>query len=264
MNPRFASEREKNNKICYQEYVNDYCYPHFHSQIELYFIMDGEMDIMVNSRRKVLKRGELAVSLSLDTHQYKTPEYSRSAVFIIPMYMAGGFELLINKRRAADPFICEASAAEFIRECAGKIVSGGLLELEVQGYINLILGKVYNSISFEQSEKRMGADLSSKILFYLEEHFKEDITLEKLSHSLGYSPFYISHFFKSSYNIGFNSYLSMLRVRNFVRILGENNYNITYCAYESGFNSMRTFYRAFMMEFNMPPTEYIKDKLSSY
>ncbi|MBR5507809.1 MAG: helix-turn-helix domain-containing protein [Clostridia bacterium] len=38
----------------------------------------------------------------------------------------------------------------------------------------------------------------------------------------------------------------------------KKKYTITYCALESGFNSLRTFFRAFNKEFHMSPKEYMK------
>lgn len=259
MNSRFAIEREKNNKIYYKEYVNDFCFPHFHSQIELYFITDGEMDIVINSHQKLLKKGELAVSLSYDTHQYKTNRYSRSEVFIIPLYLADKFQALIKKQRVVQPFITHSDSVEFIRECIKKIKLGNLSDLEIQGYIYLILGKVHKFISLEPTDEHICVDLSSKILFYLNNHFKENISLNSLAHDLGYSQYYISRYFKKCFCIGFNQYLTMLRLRNAVTLLSLGKFNITYCALESGFNSMRTFYRAFSKEFGKTPKEYVED-----
>ena len=258
MNSRFAIEREKNNKVYYKEYENDFCFPHFHSQIELYFITDGDMDIIINNHQRLLKKGELAVSLSYDTHQYKTNRYSHSAVFIIPLYMADKFEELINKQRVAQPFISHSDSVEFIRKCIEKIILGHLSDLEIQGYIYLILGTVYKHIGFKATDEHICVNLSSKILFYLDNHFKEDVSLNSLAYTLGYSPYYISHYFKNCFYIGFNQYLTMLRLRNAVTLLSLGKFNITYCALESGFNSMRTFYRAFSKEFGKSPKEYMK------
>ena len=44
MHPRFGIERERNNSLFFKKYSNDRCLFHFHSQIELYFVDEGEMD----------------------------------------------------------------------------------------------------------------------------------------------------------------------------------------------------------------------------
>jgi AraC-like DNA-binding protein len=39
--------------------------------------------------------------------------------------------------------------------------------------------------------------------------------------------------------------------------MNEQKHSITHCAMESGFNSMRTFYRAFREEFGCSPGDYL-------
>ena len=259
MNAKFAIERERYNKLYYMEYENDQCLPHFHSQIELYFIENGEMDIIVNNNKKTLCKGELALSLSYDTHQYMTNEYSRSSVFIIPAYMCEKLQEVVRGKRVANPFISDPEVVELIKDCIFRINNEKLSELRLLGYIYVILGAIIENIDFEKTQQSIDADLSSKILFYLDSNFHDQISLNDLSGALGYSSYYISRYFKNCFKIGFNQYLTLLRLQKAVTLLSENQKNITYCAFESGFNSMRTFYRAFLKEFGVTPKEYINN-----
>ena len=52
----FGINREKNNKLFYHEYENSRGVFHFHSQIELCFVDEGELDVVVNGHRKRLKK----------------------------------------------------------------------------------------------------------------------------------------------------------------------------------------------------------------
>ena len=74
----------------------------------------------------------------------------------------------------------------------------------------------------------------------------------------GYSKSYLSRFFKSSFGIGINRYISTIRLKNAIELMHEKKHSITYCALESGFGSMRTFYRDFLTEFGVSPKEYIQ------
>ena len=66
----------------------------------------------------------------------------------------------------------------------------------------------------------------------------------------------ISKFFKAKFNVTLVRYLTVIRLKNAVMLLHENKNSVTYCALESGFSSMRTFYRAFSEEFSCSPKEY--------
>lgn len=110
--------------------------------------------------------------------------------------------------------------------------------------------------TFERSQKPTDTDLASRILFYIDENFKNDISLSTLANNFGYSSSYISRYFKDCFNIGFNRYLNILRLKNALLLMNKNKYDITYCALESGFNSIHTFYRAFRNEFKCTLKEY--------
>jgi len=95
-------------------------------------------------------------------------------------------------------------------------------------------------------------------LIYLNENYKSDLSLSSVAAKFGYNASYVSRLFKNNFNIGFNHYLNVIRLKNAVLLMQENKHSITYCALESGFNSMCTFYRAFYEEFGCKPKDYMK------
>ena len=125
------------------------------------------------------------------------------------------------------------------------------------GYIYVILGILTEHIELESTREPIDTQLSAQLLFYINENYKNNITLSTLSSHLGYNPSYLSRYFKSCFNIGINQYITAVRLKNAIMLLRENKYNVTYCALESGFNSTRTFYRAFFNEFHCSPIAYL-------
>lgn len=258
MQAKFGIERERQNKLFYKSYQNDKGTFHFHSQIELYFVDEGEMEVTVNSRTGILKEGEMSVALSFDAHAYKTPVNSKSSVFIIPAFMCEEFISYIRHKRVTTPFILNKNAVKKIKDCILEITKENINDIKLRGYIYIILGTVMENLCFETVSEALEPDLSSKLLFYINDNSKSDISLSKLSHHFGYSESYLSRYFKSCFNIGISQYIAMVRLKNAVMLMHENKGNITYCALESGFNSVRTFYRAFYNEFKCSPKEYFK------
>ena len=55
-----------------------------------------------------------------------------------------------------------------------------------------------------------------------------------------------------------NKCITNLKLKNVLMLMYERKHSITYCAMESGFASMRTFYNAFYREFGKTPKEYFK------
>lgn len=263
MQAKFNIDRERHNKLFYKEYTCDACVIQFHSHIELYFVDEGEMDFVVNNHHRVLKAGEMSVALSYDTHAYRTPEFSRSSVFIIPIYMCESFVNATKHKKTSCPFITDKQTVKRIKSYISELKEEGVNEIMQLGYIHIILGLIMNNVFFESSDRPVDAELSSRLLFYINENFKNDLSLSTVAAEFGYNKSYISRYFKSCFNIGFNQYLAAIRLKNALLLMNEKKHSFTHCALESGFTSMRTFYRIFENEFHCSPKEYLS-KTESY
>ena len=262
MDAIFRVEREKQNFLFYKEYQNDKAILGFHSHIELYFVDEGEMEMTVNGHHKTLKQDEMCVVLSFDAHSYQTPVHSRSRVLIIPTYLCTEFMEMIKDKRAVSPFLCTADVVRQIRTLVGELNQCGDNEIKRQGYIYVILGLVLENIGLETVEEQLDTKLATRFLIYVNNHFREPINLKTAAASLGYNQSYLSRYFKTQFHIGFNQYLTTIRLKNALMLMHEKKHKLTYCALESGFNSLRTFYRAFDKEFGCTPKEYMKEIFS--
>ncbi len=258
MKAKFGIERERHNKLFYKEYNNDKGIFHFHSQIELYFVTGGEMEIYVGNQGRCVKAGEMSVALSYEPHSYKTPVESTSKVFIIPAYLCEEFINLIGNKRATNPFITDKETVALIGSMVDEARNASN-EIKKTGYIYVILGLLMDYICLEVKDAPLDTELSSRILFYINENFREDISLTSIASHFGYNASYISKYFKTSFNIGINQYLTVIRLKNVLMLMHEKKHTFTYCAFESGFNSMRTFYRVFYNELGCSPGEYMKN-----
>lgn len=258
----FGAKREQQNHLFFKEYTNDKGAFHFHSQIELYFVDDGEMEVIVNDRCRVLQKGQMSVALSYDAHAYRTIDHSASSVLIIPPYLCEEFMAAVQNKCAANPFILDTAVVKRIKECFLHIQKGNLNKIALTGYIYVILGVLMEHMDLQEAEKRLDSALSSQLLFYINAHYKEELDLAKLSQVFGYSPAYLSRYFKACFHIGIKQYVNIIRLKNAIMLMNEKKHSVTYCALESGFESMRTFYRAFSKEFGCSPREYFSESLT--
>ena len=256
MQARLNIERERADKLFYKSYKNDFCLFQFHSQIEIYFVDEGEMEMLVGGKQKTLRAPAVSVALSYDTHAYKTPTGSRSSVLLLPARLCEEFLLAVRGKRLADPFVTDPELyAELKAAYEGVIASAGN-NLKQLGCIYTLLGTITERMPFE-SAPPLDTELSSRLLLYIDENYSSGITPRSIAQHFGYSQSYISRYFSSAFGITLSRYLTSVRLRSAVMLLREGKHDITYCALESGFASMRTFYRAFHTEFGMTPTEYL-------
>jgi len=228
MQPRFNIERERKNSLFYKNYKNDFCLFQFHSQIELYFVDGGEMEMLVDGKQRVLGEGELSVALSYSPHAYKTPVASQSSVLLIPPHMCEEFVMATKSKKLADPFITDKRVVSEIRNYCEKIKEEKGCRIKQLGYIYTVLGIIMESSSFIDVDEPIDSDLASRILFYISENFKEGITPSSIASHFGYNQSYVSRYFKACFNITLCKYLTAVRLRNAVLLLNEGKHDITY------------------------------------
>lgn len=259
MKPIFGIDRELCKDIFYKECENDSGDFHFHSHIEICMVDEGETRVIINSEEKNLKKGDIAIAMSYDAHFYEPITYSKTRILTIPPYMCTEFIKFIENKKNTVPFVSNVELTERITKCLDELKNNRHNEILVHGYIYTILGLLIDNIQLVTKDTIIEHALTAKLLHYIHLHYKTDISIKTLAREFGYNQSYISRNFKQQFHIGIKKYITMLRLKNSIALM-EQNKNISYCAFESGFNSLRTFYNAFTNEFNCTPSEYLKKK----
>lgn len=92
------------------------------------------------------------------------------------------------------------------------------------------------------------------VLAWIEQHYKEEITLSEAAASVYLQANYFTTLFKKEMGIGFIQYLNQYRVEEACRlILLDNNMSFTQIAQETGFVSQRHFFATFKKYTGYPP-----------
>ena len=93
---------------------------------------------------------------------------------------------------------------------------------------------------------------------YIQEHYKEAITLEEVADSVFLSPSYLSSLFTKQTDTHLTDYIQSLRVNEAKKLLEKTQLSITKIAYEVGFSSLSHFYRVYKKYEKICPKEYRK------
>ncbi|MBP3480560.1 MAG: helix-turn-helix transcriptional regulator [Clostridia bacterium] len=210
----------------------------------------------INDSHRTLKAGEMSVAFSYNAHRYYTKNNATSIYLIIPYDKCVEFNALIRDKCTDDPFITDRDTFDKIKACC-DVIMNNCNTLLTTGCVYAILGILLDSMCFKPCTESVQPQKMTQILLYINENFKKDLTLSSLASKFGYNPSYLSRYFKSCFSIGINNYITKMRLREAVLLMKDHSNNVTYCAYESGFNSLRTFYRAFYSEFQCTPKEYL-------
>ena len=95
---------------------------------------------------------------------------------------------------------------------------------------------------------------------YIEEHFRENLTLESMAHMIGMNSFYFSSYFKKQTGMNFKSYLTDVRMQEAVRLLRHTDYKSYEIAQQLGYKNVRQFNENFKGRYGKSPNEYRKDE----
>ena len=228
---------------------------HFHSHIEIYFVLSGDVEVLINNRKRVLKRGEGSISFSYDAHGYRFLGHGEAFYCIIPRSWCSDILPMLDMEQNTAQFIDNKRAFEKILP-AIEHLGERQNDLAVRGYVYVILGAVLDALKPAESPDCSKGTFSPEILLYVSQHFKDEISLVSIAKKFGYNSSYLSRNFRSNFGIPFCKYVTMLRLREAVMLISKGESSITKCAIDSGFGSMRSFYRAFNDEFGISPKEY--------
>jgi AraC-like DNA-binding protein len=257
----FEIDREMDRKISILKKSSDVCEPHFHSNIELMYVIDGKIDVNINGRSKTLTRGCISIANSYDIHTYTNSENSRNCVMIIPVELVSGYNAMLHSKVFSTPFISECDQTHRIYYVIEHEINpeGPGCELINTGCAHYILGLVLNCVELVEKPSPSSTDLARKILVYIQQNYLEVLSIEKLAKHFGYNKDYLSKFFNSFLGCGFNNYLNALRSRHAATLISEGQTDLTGVAFTSGFDNYRTFNRAFKQSYAMTPSEYRKN-----
>lgn len=101
--------------------------------------------------------------------------------------------------------------------------------------------------------------LVTKILTYIEEHFREDFHMEQLAAELHHNADYLTRCFKKATGCSIQQFLIAKRINNAQRLLREGSNPCDVC-YLSGFDNYSNFSRTFTKHTGTSPKQYQRSR----
>ena len=118
-----------------------------------------------------------------------------------------------------------------------------------------ILNEYLASVTLTEKSKS-SPDATSRILDFIEEHYKTNVTLSDLAAELNYDYHYTSRLFNSLFQMSFCDFVSLYRIKRAAELLTDRDKKILDVAYECGFQSVRSFNSRFKSFAGVSPREY--------
>ena len=117
----------------------------------------------------------------------------------------------------------------------------------------------FNIKEDEKEDKISEENVFDIIVDYIDNNYKDyDISLKKVASMFSYTDKYFSYLFKKKMNIGFNSYITNLRLKYAYELLETKKYNVSEIASMCGFGDSLYFSKVFKKHSGYTPNEYLK------
>lgn len=244
------------------EAVNNKFWPHFHSSIELIYVTEGELKITLNSQLYYLNKDHIFIVPSYGIHSYDTEDFSKAYIAIIPLDSIPTYKTLLSRKTFAKPLIEDSPNTEELLHLFKILcnynsdnrdpVFSGIRK----GYSYALLGLLIKESGLIETEHNKTISLAQEILLFLQDNYLKPINLEEAAAHFGYSKSRFSHIFNGYFDCSLIDYINGLRSRHALKLLQETDNTVTDIALSCGFDSTRTFYRAFYRAFGCTPGEY--------
>lgn len=101
-------------------------------------------------------------------------------------------------------------------------------------------------------------DIAKAAAVYIEEHYNEDLTLERITQEINYSKSYFCYLFKAVMGRIYVEYLSEVRIRHAQKMLLDASKTVTEIAFSVGYKTVATFNKCFKQITGVTPSNYRK------
>ena len=137
-------------------------------------------------------------------------------------------------------------------------------QFDVLGYVTLLMGKLVSSLEWkleenpDSSEKELQKNRVRRLISYIDEHYRQKITLSMLADMEGITTTYLSHFFKKAFGVSFQTYLSTQRFEKTLVLMHDKSIPIVDICMNCGFSDSRYLEAACRSTFGCSVSEYRK------
>lgn len=242
-------------------------YPeHWHTGLEVIMPLINKYHVSTGEERHCLNPGDILIVNAGVLHSMEAQSFGERIILQLDsvlLYSLKGMETMLSMM---PPCLCLTETGnpeiyDFVRERMDHIVR----EYEERKpfcepviyalLIEMFVGIGRKVTMAEMSGRKVGNTHATKqkeymevlvnVCNYINEHYKENLTLEETARISGFSKFHFTRIFKQYMNMTFYEYLNSKRVKRAEELLCDTEMSITDVAMHSGFSSLSAFNRTF-------------------
>lgn len=247
---------------------------HWHTAMEILMPVENYYDVIVNDSSYHLLPGEILVIPPGELHELIAPNEGKRFVFLFDITLItklksfSGIQSLLAQPLYVTPetypkiyndiyqLLTQMCNEYFSQKEYSELIIYSLL-------INFFVKFAYNRINAEALFPKVQLDKQKEyiqkfnaLMTYIDTHYTENLDLETVAKSVGFSKYHFSRLFKQYTNFTFGDYLCYRRIKAAEELLANADLSITEVAIQAGFPSISTFNRLFKQHKSCTPSEY--------
>ena len=214
--------------------------PHLHHALELVWVKSGSLELGMGEELYHMQAGDVGILFPDLIHHYQVFSAGQNmAVFVnAPPFIVGAYEETLNQKAPKIPVLKASVIPEDVYRSFDALLTTKDIPI-AQAYLQIILARCIKELTLTEKSNVESEDLIYRTVAYVSAHFNHAVSLEEMAKALGVSKYVLSRIFSKTFHRNFNQYLNDARI-----------------CLDSGFESQRTFNRAFKERFKMSPSQY--------
>lgn len=261
---------ERLRHICMQERELHTETSHAHGVLEMGLVLSGAVELSCNGSLCPVSADSLYIVNPYEAHQLRclqsparvltlwiSPNFGRD-------YFSGIANMVFSQQVVSDG---DCAACGQLRQLLRSAADSYFLDtpdshLACAGHLSNLLAVLMRCVPHKLStdgqklirKKRSGR--MRRIASYLDQHYKDRITLAQLAETEGLTPAYMSRVFTELFGVSFQEYLNLLRLEQAIPLVRDPAVYLMDVCMECGFSDTRYLNAVFQKAFGCSALEY--------
>ena len=256
----FMRHEKKTHKVRAKRYEIGSVGVHWHDFYEIELVLSGKGTHIINNTEYVWKPGEIHFLRLTDFHKINLSE--NGYVHLIQISSNAIPESIINRISviqgnivtylSEDDYACADMLCELLERRLHD--SKGYNEAIINNVVELIVNMLIDSMNLlPENVSNITESRIASIIKYMNEHFTEDLNLEKIADMFYVSKSHLCYYFKNCTGMTILNYIKDLRLAHAVKLVVMTQYKSIDIGLECGYTSVSNFLRDFKKKYGVSP-----------
>lgn len=243
-------------------------YFHWHERIEIVLCLDNSFNILIDGIDYTINKGDLVVIDEKVVHQFLIQDSNTNVILGQFPYSillnSGVVPVSVNPIIRAEEIDSESGFRQKIYNMLDIILNEATVDIgEKNPFMQCMFAAFYFMLMsrFPKKENndafKKEKDVFYKIVKYANDNYKNNITVQSIAKSLYMDRGRLSKLFTKYAGMTLTQYINRLRISAAIQLI-ENGMGVTEAAYESGFQSIRTFNDVYKKNMHSCPSKIKK------